>query len=297
MTLGLFGQLLINGLVTASIYVLIVIGLDIILRGTKILNFAHGQFYMLGAYIVFIACQVLHLNFALSLALSALVLLLLGALCYFSIFGIVQGRFTVGMPFSYRLLMSAMASVGLMMIIQRGTLLGFGTAERGMPSVFPQMIPFGDIRLPLEKLVIILVCPLICLGLYLLMYKTKLGRAVRAVSFDPEAASLLGVNGYWIFLMCFALGSALAGIAGGIIAPVFSVTPIMGTHIIFLAFLVLLVGGIGSYKGAILGGILVGLAFSFGFQFFGGISQVFVFILVIVILIFKPGGILGEVLD
>jgi branched-chain amino acid transport system permease protein len=297
MTAVLFGQLVVNGLAVGSIYILVVLGLDVILRGTKILNFAHGQFYMLGAYTLFAAYQMLHLNFALSLALSGLAVLLLGALSYLAVFNIVQRRFTVGAPFSFRLLVSAMASVGLMMILQQGTLLVFGTAGRGIPSVFTQMIAFGDFRLPSERLVIILISTLACFGLYLLMFKTKLGKAMRAVSADSGAASLLGVNTFRIFLVCFAVGSALAGIAGGIIAPVFAVTPEMGTNMIFMAILVLIIGGIGSYKGTVLGGILIGLALSFGYQFFGGFSQVFIFILAIVILTFKPGGILGEARD
>jgi len=297
MTVILLAQLLVNGLAIGAGYILIVVGLDIILRGTKILNFAHGQFYMLGAYILFVEYEVLHLNFALSLVLCGLALLLLGAISYLFVFSIVQRRFALGATFSYRLLLSAMASVGLMMILQQGTLLAFGTSGKGVSPVFTQMIVFSDYRLPLERLAIILIAALALFGLYLLMFKTKLGKAMRAVCFDSEAASLQGINTFLIFLVCFAVGSALAGLAGGVIAPVFSVTPTMGTEVIFLAFLVLLIGGLGSYKGTILGGILVGLALSFGFQFFGGLSQLLVFILAIVILAFRPGGILGEVFD
>ncbi|MBW1868967.1 MAG: hypothetical protein JRI73_06650, partial [Deltaproteobacteria bacterium] len=110
-------------------------GMDIILRGTKILNFAHGQFYMLGAYTLFMLCRLWHVNFLLSLVLSGLALVLVGALSYLSVFGIIQRRFTPTTPFTYRLLMSAMASVGLMLILQQGTLIAFGTTERGMPSI------------------------------------------------------------------------------------------------------------------------------------------------------------------
>ena len=297
MSVELFVQLLVNGLAIGMVYVLVVLGIDMILRGTKILNFAHGQVYMLGAYVFYLAYGVLHLGFVVALALSVLALSILGALCYISVFDSVQRRFGVGTSFSYRLLMSAMASVGLMMILQQGTLLAFGTSEKGVPSVFPQMVAFGDVRFPLERLVIILLCLFICAGLYLFMFRTKLGKAMRAVSYDAEISSLMGINPFLLFLVCFVVGCALAAFAGGIAASVFSITPIMGQTIIFMAFLVMVVGGIGSYKGAILGGILVGLALSFGYQFLGGISQVVFFIFVMIVLIFKPGGILGEVLD
>lgn len=295
MTLQLFAQLVVNGLGLGMLYVLIVLGIDVILRGTKILNFAHGQVYMLGAYSFFVFYSVFHMSFGISLVLSGLSTALLGGIFYLAIFDTVQRRFMVGAPFAYRLLISAMASVGLMMILEQGTLLGFGTEEKGIPSVFPQMVAMGGIQIPLARLIIILLSLLICCGLYLFMFRTKIGKAIRAVSFDAEVSSLLGINTFQVFLVCFAVGCALAGISGAIVAPVFSITPEMGQAIVFTAFLVMVVGGIGSYKGAVLGGVMVGLILSFGFQFIGGLSQVFLFIFVIVILTFRPSGILGEV--
>lgn len=297
MTPGLFIQLLVNALSLGSIYILMVLGLDIILRGTKILNFAHGQLYMLGAYMLLLLFQMLHIEFALSLILAVLILALVGAICYLSIFHVVRQRFVVTTTFSYRLLLSAMASVGLMMILQQGTLLVFGTQERGIQSPFPQVIDVLDVRISLLRLIVIVVSIVIGLLLYLLMYRTKLGKILRAVSYDPEAVTLQGINTFWIFVFCFALGSALAGVAGGVIAPLFSVTPSMGQDVLFLSLLVLLVGGIGSYKGTVLGGLLVGLLLSFGFQFLGGVAELFVFILVIIFLSFRPGGLLGEAAD
>lgn len=297
MTFGLIIQLVVNALTIGSVYVLMVLGLDIILRGTKILNFAHGQLYMLGAYTLYLFFQLLHLNFAISLLLAGVTLAALGAVTYLGIFAVLQKRFTVSTTFSYRLLLSAMASVGLMMILQQGTLLGFGTQERGVLSPFPQVVEFLDVRISLLRIIIIVLSVVICLLLYLLMFRTTLGKILRAVSYDPEVVTLQGINTSWVFVICFALGSGLAGLAGGIIAPLFSVTPDMGHNVIFMAFLVLLVGGIGSYRGTIVGGLLVGLLLSFGFQFLGGVAQLFVFMLAIIILIVKPGGILGEAVD
>jgi branched-chain amino acid transport system permease protein len=225
------------------------------------------------------------------------VLALIGGLSYMGVFAVLQRQFTVATTFSQRLLLSAMASVGLMMVLQQGTLLGFGTQERGIQSPFPQIINVLDVRVSLLRLVIIAVSVLICVLLYLLMYKTRIGKILRAVSYDPEAVTLQGISTFWIFVGCFALGSALAGLAGGIIAPLFSVTPSMGQNVIFLSFLVLLVGGIGSYRGTIAGGLLVGVLLSFGFQFLGGVAELFVFILVIAFLAFRPGGMLGEAED
>jgi branched-subunit amino acid ABC-type transport system permease component len=120
---------------------------------------------------------------------------------------------------------------------------------------------------------------------------------MRAVAFDSEAASLQGVNPFRAYLGSFVVGCGLAGVAGGTVAASFSVTPSMGHNIICMAFLVMVVGGIGSYKGAVLGGILVGQVLSFGYQFLGSISNVVLFVLVLITLSFRPGGILGEASD
>jgi len=293
----LFAQLIVNGLALGMLYLLIVLGMDIIMRATKILNFAHGQIYMLGAFAFYFVYSQFGLGFILSLIAAGLLTGLLGLLLYLGVFHTIQKRMASGMPFSYRLLMSAMASVGLMMTLQQAAVLTFGSKERGIPNVFPQLLTIGKVQLPLARLMIIAVSLAICLGLYLLMYKTKIGKAMRAVSYDAEIASLQGISPTRLFCVSFAVGCGLAGLAGGIVAPVFSVTLDMGTGIIFMAFLVMVLGGMGSYKGAVIGAILTGLLLSFGYQFIGGLGQLAVFIIVIVVLTFRPGGILGKALD
>jgi len=120
---------------------------------------------------------------------------------------------------------------------------------------------------------------------------------MRAVSYDAEVASLQGISPVRLFCVSFAVGCALAGFAGGLVAPIFSVTLDMGTGIIFMAFLVMVLGGLGSYKGAVIGAIAIGLLLSFGYQFIGGLGQLAVFVIVIVVLTFRPGGIFGKALD
>lgn len=297
MSLELFAQLLVNALAIGGIYIVIAVGLDLIIRTTRILNFAHGAFYMIGAYTFWFTYSMLRLNIGLGLILTALVLVLLGGISYLAVFNIVQRRFTPTMPLSSKLLMSAMASVGLMMIIEGGTVIGFGAEERGIPSIFPQMIAIGDVSLPLEKLVTVLLSLLLLIGLFLLLYKTRLGKSMRAVSLDALASSLQGINTTWVYLVAFILGCGLAGLAGAIIAPTYAITLEMGKNVLFIAMLTIVVGGIGSYKGTVLGGLIVGAVLSFGYHFFGGLSQVFLFIVVIVVLIFRPAGFFGERYD
>jgi branched-chain amino acid transport system permease protein len=190
-----------------------------------------------------------------------------------------------------------MLSLGLMMILARGVLLLFGGEERGAPSIFTQMITVANINLSLEKLVIILSAWVVMAGLFFFLYKTKIGKAVRAVSSDAEVSSVLGINTTWIGLVGYTLACVLAGIAGALVVPVYAVTTEMGANIIFIAILVMMIGGIGSYRGTILGGLIVGLVLSFGFQFIGGLAYLALWILFMVVIIFRPGGLLGAVLD
>lgn len=297
MTLSLFFQLLIGGLAIGILYVLIVLGIDLILRVTRILNFAHGQIYMFGAYAFFYANAVLHINFAIGLVLTGMAMFLTGAICYVLIFHWVQRRFRPGEAFIYQALMSCMASVGLMMILSQVATLVFGTLPRVVPPIFPQMLSIGKVSIPADKMSIIIVSLLIMVGLYFLMFKTKLGKSMRAVSLDSEVSSLYGINPFRTYLLGFAIGCGLAGLAGGMIAPVFAVSTDIGAGTIFTAMVIMIMGGIGSYKGTIFAGLIVGLMLSFGTYFIGGHSELLVFVALIILLIFRPGGLFGEALD
>jgi branched-chain amino acid transport system permease protein len=288
MTLGLFMECFINGLQTGMLIVLIACGLVLVLGITKIFNFAHGEFYMIGAYITFYFSHFLFkFNFGISLFLSALGAGLLGWLSYLAVFQRIRGN----------LLLCAGATIGMSMALRQGALLGFGTTERGMPSVFPGVMRIGDYSLPWEKIVVIVLCLGVLLILFYVIKMTKIGKAMRAVSLDSETASLQGINVNWIYGLTVAAGCALAGVAGGIIAPILAVTPHMGHRSLLLVLIVLLVGGLESLAGAVLAGIGLGMVMSFGFQFFGGISEMIVFIVIGIFLIFKPGGILGRVIE
>ncbi len=204
---------------------------------------------------------------------------------------------------SYRLIFEHMrgdillctgASIGLSMMLQRGALLGFGTQERGLHPPISGSLTVGTVSLPSEKVTAIVLCLVVMFVLYFLLMRTKTGKAMRAVKQDNECASLQGINTNRIYMVVFAIGCALAAMTGGIIAPVFSITPDMG-HVIFLkCLMVLMVGGMESMVGGVIGGIIVGLTTSFGMFYLGGLSEVLLFALIGIILVFKPGGLFGE---
>lgn len=283
MTAELFAQLTVNGLAIGLIYVLVASGLIILLGVVRIFNFAHAEFYMLGAFITFGACEILHLNFFLSIVIAMVVVTALGALCYRYIFRSLQGD----------ILLCTGASIGLSMILMRGALLGFGTQERGLHPPFTGNIGVGFVTLPAEKVIAIALCLAVMLGLYFLLMRTKIGKAMRAVKQDSEVAALQGINTKKIYTFAFACACALAGLAGGIVAPVFSVTPAMGHSIFLKSLMVLTVGGMQSMIGGVIGGVVVGLITSFGMFYVGGLTEILIFGIIGVILAFKPYGIFG----
>lgn len=290
-------QLVVNGLSIGAIYILLVFGLQLIIRTTGIVNFAHGEFYVIGAYAFWFTFNVLGLHLGISVILTLIIMVAVSALVYFVVFHHVQRQFRPDTPLSNKLLMSAMASIGLMIVLSRVIVLYFGTDQKGIPSILPQIITLGGVQLPAERLSIILIAVLIAGTLSVFFFRTKLGKAMRAVSTDALAARFMGINSDRIFLASFALGATLAGIAGLLVAPIFALDPQMGTEIIFMAMLVMVLGGIKSYKGAVFAGIAVGLAQSFGYQFLGVISHTLLFVAVIIFLIFRPGGFFGEALE
>jgi len=279
----LFPQLLLNGLAIGLIYVLVASGLIILLGVVRIFNFAHAEFYMLGAFITFGMCEILHLNFFLSIAITIAIVIVLGSFSYQFIFRRLRGD----------ILLCTGASIGLSMILMRGALLGFGTQERGLHPPYPGNFRIGSMSLPTEKVIAVVLCIAVMFGLYFLLMRTKIGKAMRAVKLDTEVAALQGINTNKIYLIAFATACALAGLAGGIVAPVYSVTPAMGQGIFLKSLMVLTVGGMQSMAGAVIGGVVVGLITSFGMFYVGEFTEVLIFGVIFIILAFKPFGIFG----
>jgi len=186
------------------------------------------------------------------------------------------------------------AAIGLMMVLGQASLILFGTSPRGMSTIFPGIVQFAGINVSVEKLILIGFALLITLVMFFVYEKTKIGWAMQAVSFNPEAASLMGINTQRIYLVTMGIGGALAGFAGGIMAPVYAAYPEMGQEIILSVIIVIMLGGMGSLVGAVLGGIIMGLTLSFGQYFTGGLVQILLFIIVGIILLVRPGGLIGS---
>jgi len=287
MSISTLAQLVVDGLAMGLVYVLLASGINLIIDISGVLFIAYGQFYMIGAYILFALVVLLKVPFFVALCVATIMPAILGGIIYRLIFHRIR-------LMDRQFLNGIVAAVGLMLLIGQAGLLAFGTSSRGVGTVFKGMLKLGEISVSFEKLVLILLGVAVLLGLHVILQKTNVGRAMRAVSFSPDIAALQGINSNAIYLLSMAIGCGLAGFSGGVMAPVFALYPEMGS-ITLLILLVVMLGGIGSMPGAILGGLILGVTLSFGQYFLGsGLAQILFFAVVGLILFFRPGGLLGE---
>ena len=287
MSMAVVAQLFVDGLAMGLVYVLLASGFNLIVDISGVLFIAYGQFYMIGAYTLYVLMVMLKLPFFVSLVVATIVSALLGGAIYRLIFHRIRAM-------DRQFLNGIVAAVGLMLLIGQAVLLAFGTASRGVGTAFKGMLKLGGVNLSVEKLVLIALGVAVLLFLHVILQKTNVGRAMRAVSFNPDVSELQGINSNRVYLLAMAIGCGLAGFSGGIMAPIFAVYPEMGA-IALLILLVVMLGGIGSMTGAILAGLILGATLSFGQYFFGsGLAQILFFAVVGVILFVRPGGLLGE---
>jgi len=285
MTGALFAQLVVNGLATGMIYVLVASGLVLVLGIARVFNFAHGEFYMLGAFTAYFVVTLFKLNIILALILSLVLGAFLGAISYRSIFHYMRGD----------LLRCAAASIGIGLILKQSIVILWNPTSHSIVSeVFKRVIEIAGVTLSVGKLIVIFLGLLIMSGLYYLLMRTKTGKAMRAISLDSKTASLLGINTVKIYWLTMILGSGLAAVAGGIVAPLFVVSTNMGEGILLTVFMIMVVGGIESLPGTVIAGILIGLLGSFGYHFLTGFSELFMFCFVSIFLIFRPRGVFGS---
>ena len=283
--LHLVAQGLAIGILTGILYVLIALGLTLIYGILHIVNFAHGEIYMLGAMGVFYFYVVFKLPFAVTLVAVVLMSLLVGLIVERSFFRSLRGQW----------LQLVVASVGLSLIIQSLGWIAFGIQEKNVPSFFTGVVSFFGVRLPVERLVAAAVGVVLVVGLYVLVYRTKVGLAMRAIEEDEETARMLGINADRVAALACAVGFALAALAGAFVAPIYSLNPGMGLEPILMSFLIIIVGGLGSITGTVLAGLLVGVIQSVGAVLFGAEAAYgLVFVVMIVVLIFRPAGLLGR---
>ncbi len=284
MTSAFLIQVFVNGLMLGLTYVLIASGFSLIYGIMRLLNFAHGEFYMLGAFATYLLSERLGINYFSSLLLSMILMAVLGILVYRFFFR----------PFRDEHDPSLVVALGVAMLIGGLGLLVFGEKDQSVSPVFSGVIKIFGATLSQERVVVIFLAVLLMAALTLYIKFSKTGQAMRAVAQDREAAALQGIGVDSTFTLCMAISSALAGAAGSLLAPLFYVNPFLGMHAVLKALVVVVIGGLGSIPGAIAGGLLLGFVESFGNTFLGDITEILGFVMVMIVLLFRPQGLFGH---
>ena len=281
-------QMLLNGLVLGSIYALIALGLTLIFSIMRVVNFAHGQMYMLGGFIVYYLTVVSGVNYFIALAAAIIGVGAVGIL--FEVF-----LFRRVLRIAKREENSMLLAMGTALLLENGALVAFGEKQRGVPAVVDGVLEIGDAFLPMSRLLVMGMAILLIVALLLFVQYTRPGRAMRAVAQDKEVTFLQGVNVNRISMLGFGVGAALAGAAGGLLVTVFAVNAGVGTAVSVKAFLMIMIGGAGVTLGAILGAFALGFAEAIGYEVFpGSLTYLLIFIGIIIFLIFRPQGIMGR---
>jgi branched-chain amino acid transport system permease protein len=281
----ILAQTVVNGLMVGMIYVLMAIGFTMVFGIMRIVNFAHGEFYMVGAFLFAILYGGNDMPFAVSVILAVGATALLGLLMERVVFRRLRGNELNGM----------IASVGVALIIQNSALLMWGSSARTVPPVVAGVLSVGGIVFPWSRLVVIIGAIIAVVSLNLLIGYTRIGRAMRAVAQDAEIAQVQGIRVDVIFPAAFVLGVSLAGFAGVLMAPVLSVSPFIGLAPTLKAFVIVVIGGLGSVPGAVVGGLLIGLIESFAGTFVSAsLSEILQFLVVIAVVLLRPQGLLGR---
>jgi len=283
-----FAQQIINGVSLGSIYALIALGYTMIYGIIKLINFAHGDIYMVGAYIGYVATSKMGLPFV-----PALLIAMLGAaLC-----GIIIERIAYR-PMRYAPRIAALiTAIGVSFFLENVMILFVTPQPRTFPAVFNASVyHVGGLVINNQQIIILLSALVLMVTLTYIVNNTKVGKAMRAVSFDADAARLMGINIDKIISMTFALGSALAAAAGVLVGIYYnSIDPLMGMMPGIKAFIAAVVGGIGILPGAMLGGIIMGLVEALVSGFFSSTYRdAAAFAILILILLYKPTGLLGK---
>jgi branched-chain amino acid transport system permease protein len=286
----LAGQLMFDGLAMGLVFVLLATGLVLIASVNRILFMAYGVFYTIGAYTTWWVMNTLHLPYFASLVIAVIAVAVMGMLCQILIFNRLQSK-------EGGFLATLIASMGLLQVLSQSDLLIFGTVARSIPTVFPGVMHVGGINMPVAKVALIIIGIAVTVGLFLVYERTGFGRAMRTVAFLPEVAALQGINVNRIYILTLGLATAIAGIAGGILAPTYGINPSMGNNILWTVMLMSMLGGMDSLLGAVVGGVVIGQMLSFGQFYIGSSIQIVVFVVIGIVLYFKPNGLLGRGID
>jgi branched-chain amino acid transport system permease protein len=275
---------IVSGLVLGGLYVLIAIGLSIIFGLLGIVNFAHGAFFTLGAYFALTLYQ----YFGWPAVIFAPIIV--GAI------GMLAERLLIQRLYDKEPLVSLIVTFALALLIEASVRLIWGGIGQPFspPPFLSGFIIWGPILITKYRFAVLITTAVVLLALWLFLEKTPFGRILRAGSRDPEMVGLLGINLPRVLTWVFGLGCAISGVAGVLAAPLWTITPAMATNAIMPAFVVVAIGGLGSFAGAVIAGLLVGVVIALTIQFYPEASGAVMYLFMALMLLLRPRGLLGE---
>ncbi len=280
-------QHLLNGILLGATYSLLGVGLTLVFGLMNVVNFAHGEFYTLGAYAAFAAFIGAGTGFFAAIPLAIAAGAVAGALCERALLRPLRGE-------SIDTVMLVM--IGVWIAMQNAELLGWGGVAKSVPTPFPtEPIVLGPVSVAPLRVFVFAVSGLLIVGAHLLLSRTKLGRAMRATFQDREIAALMGVSIERIHTVTFAFGAGLAAAAGALLGPVFLLYPSMGDLASLKAFSVVILGGLGNFAGAALGGLVLGVAEELGAGYVSsGYRDAVGFVIIVAVLLLRPSGLFAR---
>jgi branched-chain amino acid transport system permease protein len=284
---GFVLQLLVNGIVIGVIYALLATGLSLVFGVLEIVNFAHGEFYMIGAMVSYFIIGTLHLGYWPMIILVPLIMACVGFVFYEALLAGMRGK---------NFERSILLTLGVSMVLQNGVLYLWSATPRMITTAYTyQSLTFGEVQVPLLRAIALVIAAFAFSGLYFVLYRTRKGKAMRGVAQNREAALMVGIDPHTVSRLAVVIGIGLAGVAGAALAPIYSVHATMGFAFVFKAFAIIIIGGLGNVTGAALAAIMIGILESFVGGFLPlALVDAMAFVFMIMILLFKPEGLFGR---
>lgn len=275
-----------NGFVNGGFYALLALGLSIIFGMLRVVNFAHGAMYMLGAFVAYYGAQWVHLPFWGALIVAPVIV---------GLFGLLLERLLLRRLYELDPLYNLLLTFALVLMIEDGMRMAAGAL--GSPYETPALLAgatnLGFTLYPTYRLFLIAVCMAVCVAVYLIVERSPLGARIRAATENPALTRAFGINTDQLVSGVFAFGVAIAALAGVLNAPITNVTPTMGDSIILNTFAIVVIGGLGSIFGSIVAGFGLGVIVAVGQVFYPQISSTLVFIVMVIVIMFRPAGLFG----
>lgn len=288
----MLAQQVANGLVLGSIYALSALGFTLIFGAARIVNFAYGEILMIGAFFTVTLMTAFGVGFFVALPIAMLGIAALSAVMFYvALRPVMQGSFTSLLGE----LQIILVTLGLLYLLREAGVLIWGTAPRRVDMGVSGVVEIGDVVMTNARLVVIGVMALLVLGLYWLLYQTKIGKALRAIAQNREGAEAIGLDADRIVAFVFAVSGAMACAAGSLLGTLYAVEPAMGGQPLLKSFIIVIFGGLGSVPGAIVGGLAIGLIENLAGAYISfAFKDVFTFLALIVVLLLRPSGLFGK---